>query len=174
MSPRSARRSVMAARESGISPTTPGRGYSFVAPMVREQRQPATVPPPVAVVRGNLPALLTPILGRDDVIAALTTQLSQPRLLTVVGPGGVGKTTVAIAVAQSVSASYRDGVSFVGLSSLADPDLAASALTAVLGISQPSPNPISALPSNSRQASPDSPRHGRWPSRPSVLVCRLA
>ena len=64
----------------------PGRGYSFVAPMGREQRQPATVPPPVAVVRGNLPALLTPILGRDDVIAALTTQLSQPRLLTVVGP----------------------------------------------------------------------------------------
>jgi DNA-binding winged helix-turn-helix (wHTH) protein len=123
----------------------PGRGYSFVAPMVREQRQPATAPPPAAAVGGNLPAPLTRILGRDDVIAALTTQLSQRRFLTVVGPGGVGKTAVAIAVAQNVSASYKDGIWFVGLSSLADPDLVPSALTAVLGISQPSLNAISGL-----------------------------
>ena len=68
---------------------------------------------------GSLPAPLTRILGRDGVIAGLTAQLSQRRFLTIVGPGGVGKTTVAIAVAQSVSASYKDGVWFVGLSSLA-------------------------------------------------------
>ena len=123
----------------------PGRGYSFVAPVVREQRQPATVPPATAAVGGNLAAPLTRIVGRDDIIAALAAQVARRRFLTIVGPGGVGKTTVGIAVAQTVSASYKDGVWFVGLSSLADPDLVPSALTAVLGISQSSLNPVSGL-----------------------------
>jgi len=123
----------------------PGRGYSFVAPVEREQRQPAIAVPDQAAVAGNLPAPLTRILGRDDVIAALATQLSQRRFLTIVGPGGVGKTTVAIAVAQSLSASHKDGVWFVALSSLADPELVPSALTAVLGISQSGANPVSGL-----------------------------
>ena len=56
------------------------------------------------------------------------------RLLTIVGPGGIGKTTVAIAVAETVRWSYRDGVWFVGLASLAGPDLVPSALGAVLEI----------------------------------------
>jgi predicted ATPase/DNA-binding winged helix-turn-helix (wHTH) protein len=123
----------------------PGRGYSFVAPVAREQQQPAPAPPHGAGVGGNLPAPLTRILGRDDVIAALRTQLSQRRFLTVVGPGGIGKTTVAIAVAQTVSASYKDGVWFVALFSLADPELVPSALAAVLGISLSGVNPASGL-----------------------------
>jgi DNA-binding winged helix-turn-helix (wHTH) protein len=60
----------------------PGRGYSFVAPVVREQRQPATVPP-AAAVGGNLPAPLARIVGRDDIIAALAAQLARRRLATV-------------------------------------------------------------------------------------------
>jgi hypothetical protein len=121
-----------------------GRGYSFVAPVAREQ-QPATAPPEGAAVRGNLPALLTRLVGRDDTIAALTAQLTQRRFLTIVGPGGIGKTTVALAVAEKVSASYEDGVWFVALASLPDPDLVASALGIVLGISLPGANPISGL-----------------------------
>jgi predicted ATPase len=96
-------------------------------------------------VRGNLPALLTRIVGWDDIIAALIAQLAQRRFLTLVGPGGIGKTTVAIAVAESVSASYDDGVWFAGLASLPNPDLVASALGTVLGISLPGANPISGL-----------------------------
>src|ERR1700759_5656718 len=115
----------------------PGRGYTFVAPVTREQQQPATAPPDRAAVRGNLPALLTRIVGRDGIIAALAAQLAQRRLLTIVGPGGVGKTTVAVAVAESLSVSYEDGVWFVGLASLPDPDLVTSALSTVLGISLP-------------------------------------
>jgi predicted ATPase/DNA-binding winged helix-turn-helix (wHTH) protein len=122
----------------------PGRGYSFVAPMAREQRRPAISPSQQAAV-GNLPAPLTRIVGREDVIAALAIQLSQRRFLTIVGPGGVGKTTVAIAVAQTVSASYKDGVWFVALSSLADPELVPNALIAALGISQSGVNPVSRL-----------------------------
>jgi predicted ATPase len=69
--------------------------------------------------------------------------------LTITGPGGIGKTTVAVAVAEKVSASYsasyEDGVWFVGLAPLPDPELVASTLAAVLGISLPGHNPVSGL-----------------------------
>ncbi len=123
----------------------PGRGYSFVAPVVRERAHPITSPSNGVAVRSNLPAPLTRVVGRDDIIAALTIQLVQRRFLTIVGPGGIGKTTVAVAVAESVSASYEDGVWFVGLASLPDADLVANALGTVLGISLPGVNPISGL-----------------------------
>ena len=123
----------------------PGRGYSFVAPVAREQRRPATAPPDRATSGRSLPAPLTRIIGRDDVIAALTRQLARRRLLTIIGPGGIGKTTVASAVAENLHASHRDGVWFVGLGSLADPGLWPSTLGAVLGISLPDVNPVSAL-----------------------------
>jgi predicted ATPase/DNA-binding winged helix-turn-helix (wHTH) protein len=123
----------------------PGRGYSFIAPVTREYRQPAIAPKNAAAVRGNLPAPLTRIVGRDDIIASLTAQLARRRFLTIVGPGGIGKTTVAVVVAEKVSASYDDGVWFVGLAPLPDPDLVASALGTVLGISLPGVNPISGL-----------------------------
>src|SRR6266403_1178623 len=123
----------------------PGRGYSFIAPVMREQRQPAIAPTNGAAVRGNLPASLTRIVGRDDIIATLAAQLAQRRLLTLVGPGGIGKTTVALAVAESVGASNEEGVWFVELASLPDPDLVTSALGNVLGVSLPGANPISGL-----------------------------
>jgi predicted ATPase/DNA-binding winged helix-turn-helix (wHTH) protein len=123
----------------------PGRGYSFVAPVAREHWRSATTTSNEAAGRDNLPAPLTRIVGRDDVIAALTTELVQRRFLSIVGPGGIGKTTVAIAVAQTVSASFRDGVWFVGLSSLADPDLVPSALGTLLGISLSGVDPVAGL-----------------------------
>ena len=95
-------------------------------------------------MRGNLPALLTRVVGRDDIIAALAARLAQHRFLTIVGPGGIGKTTVAIAVAETVSVSFKDGVWFVGLASLSDPDVP-SALSAVLGLSPSDVDPVSWL-----------------------------
>src|SRR5262249_53934519 len=112
----------------------PGRGYAFVAPVTREHAPSATAAPAWVAEAGNLPALLTRIIGRDDVIAALAAQLARRRFLTIVGPGGIGKTTVAVAVADRVRASYKDGAWFVELASLSDPDLAPSALGAALGV----------------------------------------
>lgn len=109
-----------------------GRGYAFIAPVRREHPLSAPGAPTGTTEAGNLPAPLTRIVGRDELIAALTTLLARRRFLTIVGPGGIGKTTVAVAVA--VRGSYKDGVWFVGLASLSDPDLAPSAVSAALGV----------------------------------------
>ena len=111
-----------------------GRGYAFIAPVTRENASSVTVVPDGADVAGSLPALLTRIVGRDEIILALTTQLARRRFLTIVGPGGIGKTTVAVAVADRAGASYKDGVWFIELASLSDPDLVPSAVGAALGV----------------------------------------
>jgi len=120
----------------------PGRGYAFVGPVTRENSPPATGPPNRAAAGGNLPKPITRIIGRDDVIVALAAQLARRRFLTIVGPGGIGKTTVAVAVAGAVRGSYKDGVWFVGLASLSDPELVPSALGAALGVQSSSANPV--------------------------------
>jgi len=123
----------------------PGRGYTFVAPVTRESRRQAPATSGGTTIANNLPVPRTRMVGRHDTITALATQLAERRLLTIVGPGGIGKTTVAAAVAETVSASYADGVWFVGLASLPDLDLVPSAVSTVLGISPSGANPISGL-----------------------------
>jgi predicted ATPase/DNA-binding winged helix-turn-helix (wHTH) protein len=112
----------------------PGRGYAFIAPVAGENTPLAPVAPTGMAEAGNLPAPFTRIIGRDDVIAALAAQLARRRFLTIVGPGGIGKTTVAVAVADRVRVSYKDGAWLVGLASLSDPDLVPSAVGAALGV----------------------------------------
>ena len=121
----------------------PGRGYQFVAPVQRGQTGIVARSP--AVTLGNLPAPLSRIIGRDDSISTGTRQLAQHRCLTIVGPGGIGKTTMATAVASIAAASYPDGVWFVGFASLPEPDLVPSAIAAALAISLPAENPVSGL-----------------------------
>src|SRR5205823_14931941 len=96
------------------------------APVRRERGQRATAPPEGGSAATNLPVSLSRIVGRDEIIAVLAMQLVQRRLVSVIGPGGIGKTTVAVAIAEAVTASYPDGVWFVGLASLPDPDLVPS------------------------------------------------
>jgi predicted ATPase/DNA-binding winged helix-turn-helix (wHTH) protein len=123
----------------------PGRGYAFIAPVTRESVLSASATPTGMAEAGNVPAPLTRVVGRDGVISRLAQQLVRRRFLTIVGPGGIGKTTVAVAVADTVRASYRDGAWYVELASLSDPDLVPSALCAVLGIGLSDANPLSAL-----------------------------
>ncbi len=123
----------------------PGRGYTFVAPVTREMRHPAPAATDGTSASGNLPVSLTRIVGREEIIAALATQLVQRRLLTIVGPGGIGKTTVAVAVADAVSPAHPDGVWFVALAPLPNPDLVPSAVSTMLGISPSGANPVSGL-----------------------------
>jgi DNA-binding winged helix-turn-helix (wHTH) protein len=123
----------------------PGRGYCFVAPVRRDQKEPEACLPNGVPVANNLPAPLSRIIGRDQIIAALTAQITQRRLLTIVGPGGIGKTTVAIAAAQALAASFGDGAWFAGLAPLADPGLVPSTVAAALGVPPSGTNPQAGL-----------------------------
>ncbi len=91
--------------------TVPGRGYNFVAPVNFEE--PSRNPQPQSIAPTglhNLPFAVTRMIGRDDAVAALVARLSRERLVTIVGPGGIGKTTVALAVAERVIPDYEHGI----------------------------------------------------------------
>ena len=70
----------------------------------------------------------TRMIGRDETVTALVARLSRQRLVTIVGPGGIGKTTVALAVAERLIAGYEHGVWLVDLTPLGDPRFVLSAV----------------------------------------------
>jgi hypothetical protein len=93
--------------------TVPGRGYRFVATVSRSTGDTAQAFP--APHKGhNLPDRLTRPIGRADIVAMVSSRLQRGRFVTLVGPGGIGKT----AVADQLIASYKDGGRFVDLASL--------------------------------------------------------
>ena len=131
--------------------TIPGRGYSFVA-RVRFV-EPPQAPMPAATTHleaHNLPHAVTRMIGREEAMAALASRLSSERIATIVGPGGIGKTTVALAVAERLIASYEDGVWFVDLAPLRDSRLVPSAVATVLGLGIRTENPLPSLISGLR------------------------
>jgi predicted ATPase/DNA-binding XRE family transcriptional regulator len=105
--------------------------------VVAAQRPPATA---VRQERGEnhlrLPVPLTPLVGREQAVVAIATQLTEPmiRLLTLTGPGGTGKTRLALAVAERVAPTFPDGVVFVPLAPLGDPALVGFAIAERLGV----------------------------------------
>lgn len=119
-----------------------GRGYRFVVAVSRSEPPPMSSPLSTAVRLPNLPAALSRIFGRAEVIGAIAILLAQRRFVTIVGPGGIGKTTVALAIAAG-DVSYKDGRIFADLASLSDPLLLPSSLASLLGIAVSSDNPIS-------------------------------
>lgn len=82
----------------------------------------------------NLPQLLTRCIGRDEDTAELRTLFQVHRLVTLTGPGGTGKTRLALEVATSHLPAFRDGVWFVDLAPLHDPDLVISAIASAVGV----------------------------------------
>jgi predicted ATPase/DNA-binding winged helix-turn-helix (wHTH) protein len=125
--------------------TFPGRGYTFVAPVMRIGARPPAAAPGGAVPARILPTSLTSIIGRADTIVRLTAQLSSCRLLTIVGAGGIGKTTVAAAIAEAITTAYADGVWFVSLASLPASELVSTAVATALGVAAVSRDPLPAL-----------------------------
>ena len=112
---------------------TPVRLHQVVAPGLR-----GDFPPPRTVSSHptNLPPTLTPLVGRADDLAALLSLLASPevRVVTLTGPGGVGKTRLALATGAELLSSFVDGVFFVDLSALSDPSLVVGAIAAALGL----------------------------------------
>lgn len=114
--------------------TVIGRGYRFVAPVQAGLAAPFASDSRSFAGSINLPPAIASIVGRAGDIAEIHDALATERVLAIVGAGGIGKTTVAVAVAERFAARVRDGVWFVDLASLDDPDLVASAITKALGL----------------------------------------
>lgn len=122
--------------------TVSGRGYCFVAPVTRTRPERAAAAP---FPHANLPPRLGRMIGRDEDMLKLSAQLIDSRFVTIVGPGGVGKTTVAVAVAHHLAEAFAGSVLFVDFGMVRDPRLAATSINPLLGLSVQSEDPTPAL-----------------------------
>lgn len=125
--------------------TVAQRGYSFVAPYSLEHlEQPATHPAPTPGGH-NLPLRRTRMIGRQSLVDNLVTQLPRQRFITLVGPGGIGKTTVALRVAEQLIGRYRDGILLLDLAPINKPSMIAAHLASLLELSLHDDDPIRGL-----------------------------
>src|SRR5947209_8498968 len=96
-------------------------------------------PSPVAL---GLPVALTSFVGREDAVAEVQRLLGGYRLLTLTGPGGIGKTRLALEVAREHAADYTDGAVLADLNSLSVPELVPERIAAALSVQQPTRGPV--------------------------------
>jgi predicted ATPase/DNA-binding winged helix-turn-helix (wHTH) protein len=125
----------------------PGRGYCFVAPVSRAAA-PGSVARAAPAGTGrhqSLPTRLARMIGRDEVVSTLSAQLMACRFVSVVGPGGLGKTTVAVSVAHALLERFRGAVFFIDLAALNDPQLVPTAVASALGCMVQAQNPLLSL-----------------------------
>lgn len=122
--------------------TVPGRGYSFIVPVASTASQTSE---PGAGSRSVLPARLTRMVGRKDAIAEIQTKLTAHRFITIVGPGGIGKTTVAVTIAHEMRSIFDGQVRFLDLSPLGDASLIASAVATLFGLTVQTDDVLPAL-----------------------------
>ena len=115
-----------------------GRGYSLVVPT----RPAGHALRAASTVHGALPAALVQIVGRDAVVKELIGRMERGRLVTVTGPGGIGKTAVALAVAHQVADRFHDGARLIDLGALTSGTLIAATLASLLRIPATDTEPL--------------------------------
>ena len=131
--------------------TISGRGYTFVAPVEYVEQEVSARRTGAAQDASRLPAIPTNTIGRADAIERLGDALSRQRLVTVVGPGGIGKTAVALCTAQGARDNYAHGVSFVDLGSIAEPGAFLATVSRALGLIVRSADKQSAIMAHLRE-----------------------
>ncbi len=101
-------------------------------------------PPPPATRHAPLPVQLTSFIGREEERAGLARRLDDPgcRLVTLTGPGGVGKTRLAVQVALDLADDFADGVAVVALAPIRDPQLVGATIAQVLGVTERGDQPL--------------------------------
>ena len=111
--------------------TKRGAGYRFAMPVSREQGTSSVGNLPILAGRGTG---LSPLIGRDDDLQLVAQLLGTARLVSLTGPGGVGKTSLGLQAARQCANHFANGVWLVELSTLHDPKTAASQIAATLGL----------------------------------------
>ncbi|WP_394831571.1 helix-turn-helix transcriptional regulator [Pendulispora rubella] len=142
-------RKALARGEGPRAIETVSRGYRFTMPVSRWDRSRAE-PALNEGAAHNLPALIATTVGRSETITLLADSLAEQRLVTITGPGGIGKTTVAIAVAQRCLPRFSHGICFVDFSALSDAKFMASTIASALGIGVLASDPLAGLRSHLR------------------------
>ena len=117
---------------SQLIQNVPGRGYRFVGKIEDQLVSSPTEGPVLADLA--IPAASMKMVGRDEIVAAILSRLPHRRLLTIVGPGGIGKTTVAGAAASAFGATRVDGVRWIDMSGFTREDSAAETIAVALGV----------------------------------------
>ncbi|WP_161495811.1 ATP-binding protein [Bradyrhizobium japonicum] len=111
-----------------------GRGYCFVAPVQGAvQSRPSAGASIERIKLRTLPPRLERMIGRDETVEIVRSELTSRRFVSIVGPGGVGKTTVAVAVAHAMVADFHNAVYLIDLSALRDGALIVSAVASAAG-----------------------------------------
>jgi predicted ATPase/DNA-binding winged helix-turn-helix (wHTH) protein len=122
--------------------TVPGRGYQFIGETrslpVSSDDHPgaavAPVEPKSALVPTNLPEPLSELIGRKDKLNEILNLATAHRLVTLTGPGGIGKTRLALATARALLAHFPEGVWLVEFSPLSDPGMVPATVAAAAGL----------------------------------------
>ena len=130
-------RAALGAGGGGVTyvSNVPGRGYCFVAPVSGGPRtaRPAEAPPLPTGPQTNLPRPVDAFVGRRSELADLDERLATQRLITLVGPGGNGKSRLAVELGWRLCERFPDGVWFVDLAPVANDEFVASAIAAAIG-----------------------------------------
>jgi predicted ATPase/DNA-binding winged helix-turn-helix (wHTH) protein len=126
-------------RDGGMLKAVSGRGYRLTGSWTvrRDSALPPVGAPPVptsGAFRTNLPLPGSGLIGRAQAVQDLRTLLSAYRLVTMTGPGGIGKTSLALEVARGLASGSFEAVLFVELAPLTDPGLVPSAVAGALGV----------------------------------------
>ena len=113
--------------------TVHGKGYEFVA-AIETLRGPVAPPAPAAPTIAGLGTAIQPLIGRDSLMALLDDALATHRLITLVGPGGVGKTSLGLELARRAAPNYSDGVHVVELVSVVDEEATSAAFATAIDV----------------------------------------
>src|SRR5579859_1919018 len=127
-----------------------GRGYCFVAPVLREADSAPAALTPDRRDRRALPPALRRMIGRETVVQALERMIATERFVTLVGPGGIGKTTVALAFAHRMSRGFDGEVAFVDLAIQRGDNNVAGAVATALQLNRLGGDPVADIASQLR------------------------